>query len=379
MEKALRGCADAGVPNTVDLWPGIRDRVGVERTSATVTGEGRTSTGSPRRSSFPRLVPRTRAGWVLAALLVLILSTGAYAASGLVYETFVGELPGAQGPVFGQKIDQTQTADGARVTLEWAYADARFVVVGFSVEDLRDGRRVAGYPAELQPTMVMDEPGYSGHTDEEYPERARLSDESGSEFRVVGGQGQTSVAPDNIVEGPLANSAVFEAPNRIDPSGNHHFRLELPLEEWAIISMGEKIPAPEPVGEPFVLDFEIPVRPVPVAEINQKETASGLTLSLERVSNSPGRPQGVFCFQPPDDEHDWFPTGGDLAFEGGPVPGERHCLEMLLNGPLEGRSSVTVAQIEGIPHCPSGNDEVCARQERTIQGPWTFEFEAPER
>ncbi len=103
-----------------------------------------------------------------------------------------------------------------------------------------------------------------------------------------------------------------------------------------------------------------------------------VTLTLERVTNSPGGPQGVFCFDPPDNEHDWFPTGGDLAFEGGPVAGKGHCLEMLLNVPLQGSSSVTVAEIEGIPPCASGNDEVCAGQERTIRAPWTFDFEVPD-
>ena len=53
------------------------------------------------------------------------------------------------------------------------------------------------------------------------------------------------MAPDDIAEGPLANSAVFEAPKRIDPSGNHRFRLEVPLEEWAITSPGEKMPEPK--------------------------------------------------------------------------------------------------------------------------------------
>jgi hypothetical protein len=61
------------------------------------------------------------------------------------------------------------------------------------------------------------------------------------------------------------------------------------------------------------------------------------------------------------------------------VPGEGHCLEMLLSGPLEGRSSLTVELLEGVPPCPSGNDEVCARKERTIRGPLTFEFEAPQQ
>lgn len=363
LENILNECAAYAASEAADPWPTIRERVA-----------GR----QERPARRFRLVPRTRARWALAALLVLILSIGAYAASGLVYETFVSELPGAEGPVFGQKIDQTQTADGARIILEWAYADARFVVIGFDLENLREGRRIAEYPAELQPILITDKSGYEARLEEEYPQRVRLTDESGNEFRVVSSQGQTSEAPDNIVEGSQANSAVFEAPNGVEPSGNHRFRLAVPLQESAITSPEERMPEPEPIGETFVFEFEVPVRPVPIMEVNQKDTASGVTLSLERVSNSPGRPQAVICFMPPDDEHGWLLSGGDLTGDGEPVPGKDDCWEMLLNEPLEGRSSLTVEQIWRFPPCPPGNDEACVTEERTIlRGPWTFEFKAP--
>ena len=367
LEEALRGCAERGVPEGVDLWPSISGRV-----------EAR-ATGGPRRAPrLARLVPDTRSGWAVALLAVLLLSTGAYAARGVLYATFRGELPGARGPVYGEQIDQTKRAGGARVTLGWAYADEKFVVVGFDVEDLAGERRVAGQPADLQSVLVSEEPGYEGRIEKEFPERVDLTDEGNTGFRMVGGQQQGSEGPENMMEGPNSNSPVFQAQGRIEPGDEHRFRLEVPLQEMAVAPPpGERWPDPEPVGEPFVFEFEVPVRPAPVVEVDERDTAGGVTLTLERVSNSPARPQGVFCFDPPDDAHDWILTGGDLAFEGGPVPGKGHCLEMLLNVPLGGRSSVTVAEIEGIPHCPSGNDEVCAKKERTIRGPWTFEFEVP--
>jgi hypothetical protein len=83
---------------------------------------------------------------------------GAYAATGLLYEMFRDGLPGAQEPVFGQQLDitQTQAASGAEVTVRWAYADASYVVVGFSVKDLTNRRQVAGRPADLEPIVVID-------------------------------------------------------------------------------------------------------------------------------------------------------------------------------------------------------------------------------
>jgi hypothetical protein len=47
-----------------------------------------------------------------------------------------------------------------------------------------------------------------------------------------------------------------------------------------------------------------------VVEVNQKARAKGVTLRLERVLNSPGRPRAVICYEPPDDKHSWFIYGG---------------------------------------------------------------------
>jgi hypothetical protein len=74
LEEALRACAEAGVPNPGDPWPAIRERAG-ERLGR------RAGTGARRRRL--RLLPRTRAGWVFAVLLVLLFGTAAYAVSGL--------------------------------------------------------------------------------------------------------------------------------------------------------------------------------------------------------------------------------------------------------------------------------------------------------
>ena len=380
LERALRGCAERGVPaETVDLWPAIRERVTGERMSGERKSEERVAARPHRRRAWlPRLVPNTPLGWALAVLSVLIVGAGAYAASGPVRELIGYGLsgPGAPGPteetnqgqidggsedarslaysVFrshvpgggGEEIGQTRTADGAKVTLRWAYADAKSVVVGYTVEDPEGGRRVGGHPAEL------------------YPSGVRLTDRSGATFEVVSSGGAIS-PPGKIVEGPKANWAVFEVEGRLEPGSEHRFRLEIPLEEWAVTTPGQKAPPPEPVGEPFVVSFEIPVHPAPLVEVNQEDTANGITLTLERVTDSPGRPEAVICFEPQDDVRGWFPTGKDLNSED--LNWKGNCVEMLLNDPLEGRSSVTVEQIELNP----------ANDGELIRGPWRFDFEVP--
>jgi hypothetical protein len=55
--------------------------------------------------------------------------------------------------------------------------------------------------------------------------------------------------------------------------------------------------------------LEVPVRPVPVVEVSQKETASGVT--LDRSLNSLGKPGVLLCYEPPAEEHPWFTQCGD--------------------------------------------------------------------
>jgi hypothetical protein len=58
------------------------------------------------------------------------------------------------------------------------------------------------------------------------------------------------------------------------------------------------------------------------------------------------------------------------------------CVAVLLYDSLEGRSSVTVESIEGVPRCLPGDDSECRvdpSRVKTIEGTWTFEFTVPER
>jgi hypothetical protein len=57
--------------------------------------------------------------------------------------------------------------------------------------------------------------------------------------------------------------------------------------------------------------LEVPVRPVPVVEMSQKETASGVTLAPDRLHNSLGKPGVLVCYEPPADEHSWFTQCGN--------------------------------------------------------------------
>ena len=245
------------------------------------------------------VVPSSCGGWVLTTfLLVVVLCTWAYSARDDLYKTYLGLQPeaenvGKKAYVAGERLQIEKTAGGARVTLNSVYAEEQYIVAGYEVEDLHDGRRVAGHPAELQPLLGF---GYGEPTprDEKYLKKSglgtdivALTDEKGTKFRMVDNSGETSEGPENMVEGPLQNMVAFKPDQSLEPSEDHRFRLEVPLVESAVVPIGEKQLPPESVpGKPFVFEFEIPVRPDPVVGVGQKEAAKGVTPTLDRVIGS---------------------------------------------------------------------------------------------
>src|SRR5215211_669944 len=220
-----------------------------------------------------------------------------------------------KGPAYNasEKLQLTKTEDGARVTLNWVYAEENYVSIGYQVENLKDNRRVAGHPAELQPILGF---GYGKPTPREkkYLKKSglgtdivALTDERGTKFRMVDNLGTLSAGPDHMVKGPLENLVAFKPKEALKPTKEHDFRLQVPLYESAVVPLDEKQPPPEPFpGEPFVFNFDVPVHAVHVVDVNQKATAKGVTLRLDRVINSPGRPRAVICYEPPDDKHYWL-------------------------------------------------------------------------
>jgi hypothetical protein len=328
---------------------------------------------------------------------------GANSAREALSESSQGFKPsGGKGPAYNasEKLQLTKTQAGARVTLNWVYAEENYVSIGYQVEDLKDDRRVAGHPAELQPLLGF---GYGKPTprEEEYLKKSglgtdivALTDERSTKFRMVDNSVESSYG--KPAKGPLENLVAFKPKEGLKPSNDHDFRLQVPLYESAVVPLQGKQPPPEPFpGEPFVFKFDVPVHAVHVVDVNQKATAKGVTLRLDRVINSPGRPRAVICYQPPDGKHYWFMYGGGAGvFQDGwstsgwagtgsmsSVPPGK-CQKLMLEDPVEGRTSVEVKRLEGEPDCPYNNAkdfEACYQKigYRTIRGPWKFEFKVP--
>jgi hypothetical protein len=186
------------------------------------------------------------------------------------------------------EVGRTKTADGVRLTLEWAYADEGFAAVGLRTQRLggpEGSERTGPDPSDLEPALWDDSVG----DESELPPYVKITDASGQDFDLVGGGTNRERA-----------DATFEAPEGLEPGGGHRFRLEVPVQEGPAL-------AGRPEAGPFVFVFEMPVRPAPTIEPNRKVEAEGVTLTLKRVVASPLAPQAVVCFEPPDGEHDWMP------------------------------------------------------------------------
>lgn len=373
LKRALEGCAERGISPTPRAWAEIEGRL-ADRTTV-----------QPHRPR--RFLPRSRTGLALAAALVILFGMGAYAGFPLVYDVFREALPGSStGRDVGTEIGQKQAADGAKVTVGYAYADTEFVVVGYSVQDTREDRSSGGHPSELSPLQIDDTDRTPAEEEAELPPRVDLTDETGQDFDLVQGSVTYSADdPDNLAQ-PKPNVAVFAPSQELEPGERHRFRLKVALAEEPIFPPGweGEIEAPrdgwDRVG-PLAFDFEVPVRRVPVVEVGQKETVGGITLTLERVLNSPGKPQAIVCFEPPNDDYEWRPSTAPTGFQTEePLPVdslEGDCWSLTIEDPVEGRSSVKVTEIFGYPRTEQAKREYEGGKQ--VEGPWTFEFEAPER
>lgn len=358
ISKALRGSAEMRVPGAADPWPEIRESL-----------VGSEAVAGPRKSRRFRLVPRTRAGLVFAVLLVMLFGTVGFAATGWVDEIFRNFAPEVGESNLGVQLNQRQTVNGITFTLERVYADEDNVVVGYSVEGFRD--QFEGYPISGLPMV---------------------SDGSGRAFEYVGGGGMiTDPMYENEGGERASDLAFFEPSKKLDVSEKHEFQFELTLNPRARVD-GQDGSSEIDAARNLIFDFDIPVHKVDVIQVGETVEANGISMTLDRVENSPARTEATLCFDPPRDEkYTWVPVierpdiaesdvfGNDSLYSAKPDE-TIGCVGYDLFRSLydqPGSHSLAVTQIEG--RAPSARNPELMELEEKITGPWTFEFEVPEQ
>ncbi|MEM3460108.1 MAG: DUF4179 domain-containing protein [Candidatus Micrarchaeaceae archaeon] len=134
LRQILHEIAMQAVPSNRDVWPTLRERL--------------TAQLHPRQRV--RLLPATRLGWLGFALAVLfVFSITAYAAGPWLNRLFERDERLQHIDLsLSQPLNLSQTIENITVTVEWAYADTDWVLVGYTIRT-SDGKRFDPYHETL--------------------------------------------------------------------------------------------------------------------------------------------------------------------------------------------------------------------------------------
>ncbi|HOR01114.1 MAG TPA: DUF4179 domain-containing protein [Anaerolineae bacterium] len=249
LSRALHELEAERVPADLDLWPRVRARLVAQP-------------GEVRRG---RWLPVTRLGWVAVALVALLAvgATARVAATapviGRLLQLFEPEIAHQDDSAsLGQALNLSQAIDNVTVAVEWAYADAQRIRVGYTLRS-SDGRRFD--PCHMTLTDETGAPmpfamGY-GVTGEAERLDVALPPGEGSYVSVFANEAQ-GVAPGELLKLRLE----AEAEELILPTPVPTSVPAAPGGPAANPKPGSVLLEPLPVGErlgPFVFEFSIPV------------------------------------------------------------------------------------------------------------------------
>ncbi len=234
-QQTLHELAAQAMPSNFDPWPAIRERLALRS----------------HRRLRARLIPTTRLGWLGLALTALfIFSITAYAAAPVISRLLQmdEQLKYADPATLGQPFDLSQTIDNVTVTMQWAYADADRVLIGYTIRS-SDGRRFDPYVEMLTDATgaVFQSQGGYGVVGQSDILKVTLPSGEGSYIRVFDNTVKSSIAPQTL---------------------NLHFIVhvqELVTSAAPVtpsLDSGSVILQPVPIGEvigPFTFEFSIPV------------------------------------------------------------------------------------------------------------------------
>ena len=376
--QILQEFAEQEVPASLDLWPAIQARLQPQR----------------HPSWWTRIVPATRLGWAFLALaLFLALGAAAYAVAPILSRVSQMEagLQHIEQSKLGQELNLSQTLNGITVTLQWVYADANRLVVGFTVNG----------PKDLPDNHALS------------PARVTLTDAAGTAFPGsvgYGVTGQSDILKVSLPSGEGAYLLTFDAAPIEGEPAELDLQLVMEVETYVVPTpvpptpgvyedRGSRDPVvPVATAGPFTFDFSVPFIPGCTIEVQQTAEAAGVAVRLERVVVTPSETRAILCFVPPDGKSEqWLPnvtlsTAGGQAYVAGPGHyeeqvftmdrsaittvnriGEGTCYLYSVLAPLDDQSgewTLTVTELVGFDLTQPG-------EQTRLAGPWVFHFIVP--
>jgi hypothetical protein len=233
MQRALHELAAQAVLPDLDLWPAVRARV-AQRS---------------HRTLWTRMLPATRLGWASLTLVALfVFGVTAYATAPAIGRLLRmdDQLKDAADPAsLGQSFNLSQTIDNVTITMQWAYADADHVWIGYTIRSSDENR--------------FD------------PYREMLADTTGAVFqwqRSYGVSGQSDILQVTLPPGEFSSLAIFVKSPTVSQTLDLRFTVhvqELIIPTTPVtpsLDSGSVIAQPAPMGTvigPFTFDFSIPV------------------------------------------------------------------------------------------------------------------------
>ncbi len=235
LKHTLEELAEEGVAARVDLWPRVQARASVRRPDY----------------ALPHWVPRGRVRWEgLAVAALLLVGATAYAAAPVISRLLAmdDQLRTLDAEHVGRALNLSQTRGDVTVLVQWVYADAHRVLVGYTIKTA-DGRRFD-------------------------PAGATLTDGQGTVLTSSGGYGVTGhsdILGVSLPPGEATEVVVFDSPA---PTGTPpgalklHFSVTaadyaLPTESATPVVVGNTAQAQPAIllatAGPFEFDFEVPV------------------------------------------------------------------------------------------------------------------------
>lgn len=372
LEKALRGCAEAGVPSMVNLWPAVQERIGDGRAGVELRGSSRATS-------------RKRVGWLVAALIaVLLTGTGAYAAtSGAFDRIFATMLP----EVPETKLEKVEAAAGTdkgfTLTVDRAFVDQYHVVAGYTLTG-PDGRRWD--TDKLTAVMKMEQVG--------------------GEWLPESSQGNLS---EWLPKGKEVGAFAFQPMKPFEVGETVRLRAILNVDALTGCYkdpdiQGMRVCGASPQARPSVV-FEARVRETQVLEVDQTVESGGLPMTLTHIVNSPVSTSANLCFEPVGNNDQpvisWRRPGGSFTkpdswaiLPGGDSLYASHVYredEVYGQGAINSAGCSTVEWSDPLADEPGVHSLTVSRLEPSLrylgdpdasppkEGSWKFEFEIPAR
>jgi DNA-binding beta-propeller fold protein YncE len=279
----LTACAERDVPDSLDLWPSIAERLRRDRAPAA------------RSASSAR--PRRRLGWapvVMGMAVALLAGAVAFAAGPTLGRFFQHRAFPSWQQVeqagLAHAVQASQTVAGTTVTVERLYADANQVLIGYRVTPppgksvnmikTRESLEASGtpLPASAAAAVHPDLLGYPAGTEAFVRafDAAPLRSETGGP-RVPQLRLSLDVA--------LMDAAVARATGT-------------PLADRLALA------PTEPVG-PFAFELTVPTVAGCVLEPERAAVAAGVAITLERVEMAPTETRLTLRFTPPGPDRGW--------------------------------------------------------------------------